>query len=446
MSEADYTPIGEDTEHKEGTESPIQFLQNGDYSISDFSENTVAQTKYVSFFSTVMNLLNSLVGAEILSISHSMKYCGIYVSVAIMTCTALLSYIATILTVKLQGSTKAESLHDLAHHILGKTGSFILSILTLLFTYSCCVAYLIIGGDNIESWFNLLKHSEWNSGWRKPVVMLIYSVILPAMLTIPKQMTFLSMFSTFSIFCLAFFVGIICYKAIVILPKQGISPYAKAYGIDFGLFNALAIYALMFALPAIVLPILKPTHPSLKKRFQIIGTAFSSCYTFVLLPGVFGYLMFGNEVKDILLSSFDDHDILIQCIRISFFIVVTASYPVIALTITADLSALIFKTNIPNNLPTKQRVIVLLIANVPPILIAMFCPSISPVLSVGGAIGGCLTNFFFPAIMWFRHSAPDHPWHHWSRILCIIFAVFGLVAAGIATFKAVLDVINPDSD
>ena len=441
--EEGYNPIEEDETKKMDAEPAISLMQGGESSISDFSENTVAKTKYVSFFSTVMNLLNSLVGAEILSISHSMRYCGLYVSIGLMTTIAILSYVATIMTVKLQNSIKAESLHDLAVNILGNKGSMCLSVLTLLFTYSCCVAYLIIGGDNIKSWFSLLHHTEWNDGWRRKIVMLIYSIILPAALTIPKQMTFLSMFSTFSIFCLAVFVGVIVYKGIVLLPKQGISVEAKAYGLNFGFFNALAIYSLMFALPAIILPILKPTHPSLHRRFKIIGTAFSVCYLFVLIPGVIGYLIFGNTAADILLSSFDDKDILIQCIRIAFFIVVTASYPVIALSITADLSALFFHVNVPNNLPTKQRVIVLLVANIPPIIIAMVCPSISPVLAIGGALGGCLTNFFFPAIMWAKFS--KKPRFHISNILCYFFAFFGLASAAIATYRAFIVALHPDA-
>lgn len=438
-----YTPIpGDDKPFDDNVNISLSSAPV-DLSISEFSEATTSN-KFVSPFATVMNMLNSLVGAEILSISHSMRYCGLYVSVALMTVTALLSYCATILTVKMQYTTKAESLHDMAVQILGKKFSFALSILTLLFTYSCCVAFLIIGGDNIASWFILLKHPEFNSGWKRYVVILVYSLILPVALTLPKKMTFLSMFSTFSIFCLACYSVVVIMKTMMWLPKNGINKQAKAYDINLGFFNALAIYSLMFAMPAIILPIIKPTKPSITHRFRIIGSAFGSCYMFVLVPGVLGYLRFGNDVRDIVLASFEQKDVVIQAVRIAFFIVVTASYPVIALSITADLSALIFHINNPNTLPTRNRIIVLIIANVPPMIIACVCPNISPVLAVGGSLGGCLTNFFFPAILWIKQS--PKPVSHWTNILCLMFAMFGLGSAVIATYRAVIVAINPHSD
>jgi len=72
-----------------------------DGNLTEFSELS-QQIHQIGFFPTVMNILNSLVGAEILSISNSMTHCGLVASIALMTLTATLSYIATIMTVRLQ--------------------------------------------------------------------------------------------------------------------------------------------------------------------------------------------------------------------------------------------------------------------------------------------------------------------------------------------------------
>ena len=74
------------------------------------SESNVVDLPTVSFFGIVMNLLSSLIGTEILSISRSMRFYGLTVSVVLMIFTAIISYITTILTVKLQSLTRAESL------------------------------------------------------------------------------------------------------------------------------------------------------------------------------------------------------------------------------------------------------------------------------------------------------------------------------------------------
>ena len=271
--------------------------------------------------------------------------------------------------------------------------------------------------------------------------MLIYALILPVALTLPKKMGFLSMFSTFSIFCLIVFVVVLIWKCSVLLSTNGINPTAKTFDMNLHFFNALAIYSLMFALPAIVLPIVKHANPRIKARYRIIGTSFFTCFLFVLIPGVMGYLTFGAHTDDIILNNFPNVDIVIQIVRVSFFIVVTASYPVIALSISSDLSALIFKVFDPVQLPFKKRVIILLITNIPPVFIAMVCPSIKPVLSIGGALGGCLTNYLFPSLLWIKNSS--HNMRYFKNIFCIFLAAFGLISATIATYQAFVVALHP---
>lgn len=419
-----------------GDENETQYTDT----IGEFTEMSV-QAPTVGFFPTVMNLLNSLVGSEILSIPNSFSFCGLVMSVALMTLLAFLSYIATVMIVRLQFRTHTESLNDMAQKLLGKWGSRALSIITLLFTYSCCVAYLIIGGDNIKSWFSLIHIENWMKGTKRMLVMFIYALILPVALTIPKKMDFLSMFSTFSIFCLIVFVVVLVWKCSVILGNTGISPTSITFKMNLHFFNALAIYSLMFALPAIVLPIVKHANPRISARYKIIGTSFFVCFLFVLIPGVVGYLTFGAKTDDIILNNFPNNDIIIQIVRISFFVVVTASYPVIALSISSDLSALIYKVFDPVTLPIKRRILILLITNIPPVFIAMVCPSIKPVLSIGGALGGCLTNYLFPSLLWIKNSS--HNMKYYKNILCVFLAAFGFISAAIATYQAFVVALHP---
>jgi len=373
-----------------------------------------------------------------------MTYCGLVLSIILMTLVAILSYIATILTVKLQTTTHAESLNDLSHKLIGKGGSSFLSALTLVFTYSCCVAYLVIAGNNIGVYLSLAgeKYGNWMKKFGpRMLCMLIYSLILPVPLTIPRKMSFLSSFSTFSIVCLFCYGITMIIKCSAILSKDGVHPKANVFTADIHIFNALAIYSLMFALPALILPILKPTRPGLKPRFRIVGTAFFSCYLFVLLPGSLAYVTHGADTPELILDAFDDKDIIILIIRFAFFIVVTSSYPVVCLAIVSDLSAMVFKVYDTSLLTPKKRAITLVIANTPSVLIAMVCPQIKSVLQIGVALGGCMTNFFFPALLWIFNSGRKF-YQGGQNIACSLLALFGLVSSVIATYMAVLDVIR----
>ena len=396
--------------------------------------------KYSSCFSTMMNLLNTLIGAEILGIPNSMTLCGVYVSVFLMVLCASLSYAATILVIRLQNRTGAESINDLASKLLGKWGGNLLSGLTLCFTYSCQVAYLVIGSETVNSWLSLAHLDEWEKGWRRAIIVFCYSMALPILLTLPKNMKFLDTASTAAIFCLIFFVIVIVIKGGIHLHDNGICPSVESYQFGLNLFNALAIYAMIFALPAIILPLIKPFNPSLRKRYFLIGSAYMMCFTIILLPSIIGYLMFGAETKQILFGNFHDNDILIQIVRIMFFFVVNASFPVVGITVATDISDIIFHEHDPANLPWKKRFICLFIADAPPLLVAMILPEVRPALEIGGAFGGCLTNFFFPPMLWVKQS--DQKIYHPTNILCILFAAFGVISAAIATYQAVVDAIE----
>lgn len=412
--------------------------------VSRFDMSAKPEQPTVGFFGTTMNLLNSLIGAEILSISRSMRFCGLTISVALMTFTAIMSYISTILTVRLQFLTKAESLHDLGSKLFGKWCTVILSILVLFFTYSCCVAYLIIGGNDIKSWLTFIHAEHWMESWRRLLVMFFYSIALPVILTFPKKVKFLSVFSTFAIVSVFVFGVALAFKGILYFPNNGICPTVITSRMNIYFFNAISVYSLMFALPAICLPLFKPVKPHVRYRYQIVGTSFFVCYILVIVPGVIGYLMFGENTNEIILDNFSDRDVIIQITRFGFFIVVTTSYPIISLTIQTQLSAIIYKISDPATLSFKKRAIILSLANVPPVLIAMILPNIYPVISVGGSLGGCMTNFFFPAIFWIKKS--PHKIYHYTNLFCIFLGLFGFVSAVVATYQAILLAIHPESE
>ena len=143
----------------------------------------------VGMFGTVMNMLNSVLGAGILGVPSSFHEAGIIVSIIILLLIAFLAHLGTVMLVYLQHDLNAKGLDDLTNILLGKFWTSILSILTVIFSYACMVGYLIIGGEQIQSWFELAGSSV-SSSWR-PWMMLIYSLLIPVALTIPRSIKFL---------------------------------------------------------------------------------------------------------------------------------------------------------------------------------------------------------------------------------------------------------------
>jgi len=403
------------------------------------SVDKFAEPGRVRRMATVMNLLNALLGAGILGVPKSLHACGWVVSLILLLVIAVLSHIGTVMTIKLQYRTKATGFDHLALITLGNTGSLALSICTMLFCVSCMTAYLVIGGDMIMTWLRLAGITVTGT-WNRAILILVYALIIPAALTIPRSIQFLSYFSSATVICIGMFFVAMIIKGFTTLPKQGIHSSIVASDLGMGLFSAMSVYGLAFALPVVILPIIQPYNKDLNKRGVISLATFIICFFLVAIPGVIGYFIFGKDVKDNVLLSFPDGDFLITLVRIGFFLVVSFSYPCIGQGILSSFSQVLYSINNHAELPSSQRLWVLICTNVIPIILAMFIPNVGTALGIGGAFGGCLADFFYPALMWFVISKKQ--WTHPHNLLCILFAVFGLVSAAICTYVAISDAVK----
>lgn len=400
------------------------------------------QRDYQSFPIALLNLLNTLIGPEILGVANSMIFCGLSFSVVLLMITALLSYIGTIFILNLQHMVQAESINDMATKIVGRWAGQLFSAITLFFTFSNQISYLIVGSETICTWLSLGHLDSWTHGWRRSIAVLAYSLALPVALSIPRQMEFIDTASMFAIVAQLTFVISMVYKGIKFFSFQhhSIHPTCETGVLNINFFNAFSIYSTLFALPAVVLPQLEPFTPKLKSRYWLLGTAFVLCFTIDIIPSAIGYLMFGDETNQILYSSFDKSDILMQVVRGGFFFVVNAAYPIVSLMVTTDLGSMIYNQHNPRELPWNKRIVCLLLANSLPVFIAMILPEVRPAFEIGGAFGGCLSNFFFPPLLYLIQLRKK--WYHPMSIGLILFAVWGFVAMIVSTYEAVIDAIE----
>ena len=126
------------------------------------------------------------------------------------------------------------------------------------------------------------------------------------------------------------------------------------------------------------------------------------------LSGVTSYSIFGTSTKSNILNNYSDNDKLVIAIRAGFFIVVTSAYPMLSQSVISAWGFLIFRVENSRDLETKKRVLLLVLCSLIPLIIAMFLPTIKPAISVGGALGGVFTDFFYPPLFWIIHHKNDY--------------------------------------
>ena len=414
--------------------------ENNSKSLDNVEEDSEEKlAKRLTRFQTIMSCLNSLLGAGILSISNSFTNAGIIPSIIILTIVGVLSHISTFMTIKLQRRLNSDGLDDLVEKACGKAGQMAVSILSMLFLISAMVAYLIIWSGNVVSWLDAAGVKVTSKLW-KAFVVLINSLVIPIALTIPRSVTFIGKLSVLSTVFITFYCIAMVAKAIHVLPHQKPKPDITLAKFDINIFSSISIYGLAFAFPIVVLPLIKPYNPDIRKRGIVSLVSVILCYIFVVVSGVIGYLLFGNASESIILDNFKSNDVLIIFVRVGFYIVVSLSYPSVAQSVMSSWSQIIFKTVNQGDLPGRKRIVVLILTNIIPLIIAMFLPNARPALSIGGALGGCLVDFFFPSFIWIKIS--KQKLLSVQNVLCALFALFGVVSAAISTYQAIVDAIK----
>uniref|UniRef100_A0A665UR48 Solute carrier family 38 member 8a n=1 Tax=Echeneis naucrates TaxID=173247 RepID=A0A665UR48_ECHNA len=143
------------------------------------------------------------------------------------------------------------------------------------------------------------------------------------------------------------------------------------------------------------------------------------CLIIYSLTGVYGYLTFGKNVKADILMSYTGDDILMLIARLLFGVSIITIYPIILLLGRSETQLITFRSlfTLSGILEVLRYALTVLWITVT-LLIAVFVPDISKVISVIGGISAFFI-FIFPG-------------------LCLIFAVqsepvFGLTVWGVVT-------------
>ena len=220
------------------------------------------------------------------------------------------------------------------------------------------------------------------------------------------------------------------------LNKFGIHSTVIGWTINQGFFSALAIYSLTFAISNVLIPIINLSDPNLEKRKKSINISFIVSFLIVAIPGILGYLAYGSDSKPNILDSLPNN-IFTFIVRTSYFLIANASYVLVSYPVSSILSKNIYNINDAIHLIGLKRFFILFLTSVIPVSVSIFLPNIRPALSIGGALGGCLSCFVYPSLLWLKSS--EKSFFHWENIGSIFLLIFGIISTIISTYIAIID-------
>lgn len=393
----------------------------------------------VGRFNTFVNLTNAIIGAGVVAVPYTFRSLGLGPNVVLLAFVCFLDYICGCILINIQQNLNIKSVLDLATRVYGKGMSVLSAILSTIFTYSCTTSYLIIGTDMITSWLSLAGVNLPNIWWRS-LVSFLYSVCIPVALTIPKHLSFLQSLSLVITAIIVIYSIIIFVESALLLAKNGLSPTARGCKFSYSVFTSFSVHVSTFALPIMMLDILRPYNPNNEKRKSVTGLTYLFTFTVVTLPGALAYLVNGEDTSPDVLLSFNSLDAVIIILQVAMFCIVSLTYPFVTSTIIADVSELFFGERIQEKLSLKQRLITVPVVNIISVVLSMLFTNVAIVLGIGGALPGCLMCFVFPSLCQVKMS----PWPLWNyrNLPHILLILFGFVVGIACMIYTILDAVN----
>ena len=415
-----------------------------------------------SLGSSVVNMMNTIVGAGVLSIPSTVKKSGIVGAFLLLALSLYLSLEGAKMLSTVSIYTRAESYGMVAKKLnqplMGALGDWAM----IVFVLGISVAYFIIlfsqVMDLIENWFGVAR--EVLDKYYPIMGSSIALFIAFPLLCIPS-IDALKFISWPSIICISLFVIIAVIKGIVQVSRGGLEYNLLPQDLA-GFTSAVSVFFTSLCchvnIPKMTAELRIPENSrfsnKVKKMIRIDNVAFLSCGAIYFVVGACGYLAYGNSIESNLLTNFsNDKAWYLNIVKLAYALVVLFSYPTLAFAAVVTFDKICFKKQ-PR--PLWRRIVECFIWSAISCFIAIIIPQLDTVFGITGSLCGILVNFAIPASYFIGMIKMERAKTHTARTavfkastgkyyLAWFMFYFGIVAAIVFTLIQLIDAIKKSS-
>ncbi|KAK9756533.1 hypothetical protein RND81_01G104200 [Saponaria officinalis] len=375
-----------------------------------------------SFTGAVFNLSTTIVGAGIMALPATFKQLGLIPGVTLIIFAAILTEVSIDMILRFSKSSKSSSYAGLAGDAFGGFGRTVLQVCIVVNNLGMLVVYLIIIGDVLAgTWTEGVHHrgvmEEWvgDHWWTsRSSLLLLTTVFVIAPLISFKRVDSLRYTSALSVGLAVVFVAITAGVAIVKLLEGTIRmpvlfPEVVDQASFWKLFTTIPILVTAYICHHNVHPIENElTDPSQMK--SIVKTSLFLCSSVYVATSFFGFLLFGEETLDDVLSNFDGDlgipysSVLDDVVRVSYGVHLMLVFPIVFFSLRLNVDGLLFPYALPVAYDNKRffSLTVFLMAFI--FLGANFVPSIWDAFQFTGATATISVGYIFPALIALRDN------------------------------------------
>ncbi|XP_064193494.1 putative sodium-coupled neutral amino acid transporter 8a [Anguilla rostrata] len=366
-------------------------------------------------FGAIFIMLKSALGAGLLNFPWAFEKAGGVNTAVAVEMVSLVFLISGLVILGYSSSISGQNTYqDVVREVCGPAIGQLCEVCFVFNLFMISVAFLVVVQDQLEklcvSLYETVTGSteaemphHWYTDQRFALFVLCVVLILP--LSIPKEIGFQKYTSILGTLAATYLTVAIIVKyymkeehTAIITPTytNGVSSWASMFSVipticfGFQCHEAcIAIYSSM-------------ENKKLSHWVLISVVSMFFCLLIYSLTGVFGFLTFGKEVAADILMSYPGDDVVMIVARLLFGISIITIYPIILLLGRSVIQDLLLRCRrrhavVTQSYENRSRVVLTVAWTAVTLLIAIFVPDMSEVISVIGGISAFFI-FIFPGL------------------------------------------------
>ncbi|KAG2470215.1 S38A6 protein, partial [Polypterus senegalus] len=361
----------------------------------------------------VFIMLKSALGAGLLNFPWAFNRAGGVHTALGVELVSLVFLVSGLVILGYASSVSGQSTYqDVVREICGSAIGKLCEVCFVFNLFMISVAFLVVVEDQLAKlcdslFLNMTAPAEmavphhWYNDERFSLSVICTLVILP--LSIPKEISFQKYTSILGTLAATYLTVVVVIKYYLVkehvvindpLSKNSISSWAS-------MFSVIPTICFGFQCHEACIAIYSSMQNKRLSHWVVISTiSMLFCLLIYSLTGIFGFLTFGSSVAADILMSYPGNDVVIIIARLLFAISIVTIYPIILLLGRSVIQDLLLKNRRQYTVVTEayekwSRLFLTVVWIVITLLIAMFVPDISKIISIIGGISAFFI-FIFP--------------------------------------------------
>ncbi|AAZ13581.1 amino acid transporter, putative [Trypanosoma brucei brucei TREU927] len=365
---------------------------------------TVLLEKFIphgGLWSCALNLASATLGAGICSLPAGFNLSGIVMSCIYLVCVAVGTVYSLNLLAKVAVKTGSRNYGEAAKAVMGPLAGYYTAALMIVMCFGGSVAYIIIIGIILKAVLNrdgVPEYLKSESGNRLMTSMVWLVIILP--MCIPKQVNSLRHLSFVGVMFIVYFSCVVIGHSINKIINEGVADGIVYMRTGNSALDGLSLFLFSFICQPNAFEIFREMKHRSPQRFTIYGTVgMSMCAVLYFLVGLFGYLEFGGDAIDTVLSLYDPGENV--AVAIAYIGVAAKVCVAFALHIIPMRDALYHCTGWHvDTVPYWKHSLIVTSITLAALLMGLFIPKASTVFGLVGAFCGGHIGLVLPPLFY----------------------------------------------